>query len=50
MAQIMTVEELREYIRTMPADEILHVTFEIEEAGKENADGGNSRKAEEVQA
>ena len=26
MAQTMTVEELREYIRTMPADEILTVS------------------------
>ncbi len=52
MVQTMTVEELREYIRAMPADEILHVTFGIEKDGKEDAGGAdarNSRKSGKIE-
>ena len=34
MADEMTLEELRDYVRTMPENEILCITFE-EPAGKE---------------
>ena len=34
MAETMTLEELRDYISSMPEDEILCITFE-EPAGKE---------------
>jgi len=34
MAAEMTLEELRDYVRTMPENEILCITFE-EPAGKE---------------
>lgn len=52
MVQTMTVEELREYIRAMPADEILHVTFVTEKDGKEDAGGAdarNSRKSGKIE-
>lgn len=38
--RIMTFGELREYIRTMPEEEILHVTFED--------DGGEDRNVKET--
>ena len=52
MVQTITVEELREYIRAMPADEILHVTFVIEKDGKEDTGGvgaRNSRKSGKIE-
>ena len=33
MLQMMTLEEFREYVRSMPDDEILSVTFEEDEDG-----------------
>ena len=39
MAVEMTLDELRDYIRSMPDDEILCITFE-EPAGKEEAHAG----------
>ena len=49
MAVAMTLEELREHIRTMPEDEILRITFEVPD-GKEgvHAREEGSRKAETV--
>ena len=35
----MTIQELGEYIRSMPEDEILRITFEIGEGGMKD-DGG----------
>lgn len=40
MAVIMTPEELREYVSTMPDDEILTVTFE----SKEDSRGRDDRE------
>ncbi len=34
-AKNMTLKELEDYIRTMPDDEILQVTFEEDEDGRE---------------
>lgn len=34
MAEIMTPEELKAYVNSMPDDEILAVTFENEEDGR----------------
>jgi len=39
MAAEMTLEELRDYIRSMPEDEILCITFE-EAAGKKEDHAG----------
>ena len=39
MAAEMTLDELRDYIRSMPEDEILCITLE-EPAGKEEAHAG----------
>ena len=39
MAVTMTLEELREHIRTMPEDEILRITFEVP-GGKEGDHAG----------
>ncbi len=41
MAEIMTPEQLREYVRTMPDDEILRITVEYEEEsdGREGEPG-----------
>ena len=49
MAVTMTLEELREHIRTMPDDEILRITFEVPD-GKEGDHAGEegSRRAETV--
>ena len=35
MPQVMTLEEFREYVRSMPEDEILCVTFEEDEDGRD---------------
>ena len=39
MAVIMTPEELREYVSSMPDDEILTITFEYEEDSHGRDDG-----------
>ncbi len=37
---VMTLEELRDYIREMPDDEILRVTIEFIEDGQEAGNNG----------
>ena len=44
----MTIQELGEYIRSMPEDEILRITFEIGEGGRKN--DGREHETETVQA
>ena len=46
MTVVMTPEELREYIRFMPDDEILSITIEYREEGQ--ADDGRERETETV--
>jgi len=40
--RVMSIEELREYIRTLPDDEIVRITFE------EAANGGDREETETV--
>ncbi|ERL22785.1 hypothetical protein HMPREF1986_00272 [Oribacterium sp. oral taxon 078 str. F0263] len=42
MTVVMTPEELRDYIRFMPADEVLRITIEYREAEKENGGEGST--------
>ncbi len=42
MAVPMTLKGLREYIRSMPEDEILLITFEAEEKGEKRHRGDES--------
>jgi hypothetical protein len=45
MAVVMTPEELRDYIRFMPDDEVLRITIEYTDGNrKEDSDGGEQRK------
>lgn len=45
MTVVMTPEELRDYIRFMPDDEVLRITIEYtDERRKEDSDGGEQRK------
>ena len=44
MTDVMTLEELRDYIRSMPEDEILCITIE-EPAGKEEAHAGEKGRS-----
>ena len=46
MKTIMTLQELREYIRSMPDDEILQVT--IEQQDKKREDGGRQHEDREI--
>ena len=42
--ETMTLDELKEYVRNMPEDEILTVRFEgFEDEGKDECDGRNDR-------
>ena len=38
MPQVMTLEEFREYVRSMPDDEILKITIEFKEDSHERDD------------
>lgn len=44
MGVVMTPEELRDYIRFMPDDEVLRITIEYKEEGE--ADGGEGNTEE----
>jgi len=44
----MTPEELRDYIRFMPDDEILRITIEYRDSRKEDDDGGGKDEPETV--
>ena len=39
MKVVMTPQELRDYIRSMPDDEILKITIEYKEDGQDEDDG-----------
>ena len=38
MVAVMTPEELRDYIRSMPDDEVLKITIELKEDSRERDD------------
>lgn len=46
MMVVMTPQELRDYIRFMPDDEILRITIEYKEEGQE--DDGRERETQTV--
>ena len=46
MMVVMTPEELRDYIRFMPDDEVLRITIEYKEEGQE--DDGRERETQTV--
>lgn len=39
--EIMTLAQLKEYIRDMPEDEILTIRFEEDKHGRDDQDDGN---------